>query len=391
MKRLKIAVIGSKGLPPHQGGIEHHCAQLYPRLVKAGHCVDLYARSSYTQGEPVKLYEGVRIITVPSIKVKGFDAFACSGMAAAIALTKRYDIVHYHALGPSLFTPFTRLFSHAKVVVTCHGLDWQRAKWGKLPSRIIRLGEQAAVRYADRLIVVSEALQQYFLTRYGKESAYVENAPVPYVDSDARFSFGRSHGLEQNRYLLFVGRLVPEKRIDLLIGAFQRLKLAGWKLVIVGDNSDSSDFVLKLLRLANSEPNIVFTGELYGRWLAEIVRGAGLFVLPSDVEGLPLVLLEAMQERVPVVVSDIPVHRQMVMGGSGLTFAAGSEESLHERLGWAIAQPQAMQQMAQQAAGYVKMNHSWDAIADKYLAQYEALIRQTTQSVAPVRVGVKRP
>ncbi|MEM8501976.1 MAG: glycosyltransferase family 4 protein [Cyanobacteria bacterium P01_D01_bin.1] len=409
--RLKIAVIGSKGLPPHQGGIEHHCAQLYPRIVQAGHEVDLYARSSYSQSysqphsqldrkspahshhqdSSIQRYKGVRVITTPSIRVRGLDALGCSGMAAAIALTKRYDIVHYHALGPSLFTPFTHHFSSAKVITTCHGLDWQRAKWGKFPRWVIKKGEQAAVGNTNRLIVVSEALQDYFLAQYGKETTYIENAPIPYADSDASFSFGRSLGLEQDRYLLFVGRLVPEKRIDLLIKAFQRLDQTGWKLAIVGDNSDSSEFVLDLLRLASGRPDVVFVGELHGQWLAEIVRGAGLFVLPSDVEGLPLVLLEAMQEQIPVVVSDILVHRQVVGEEGGLTFTTGNEESLRHRLAWAIAHPRAMKQMAGRARGYVSMNYCWDAIASKYLAQYEMLVHRTVEPSVPIRASMKRP
>lgn len=320
---MRIAVIGSKGLPPHQGGIEHHCAEIYPRMVAAGHRVDLYARSSYNgKGTGrTRTYKGVRVITVPSIRVKGIDALACSGMSAAIATTqgllkshtnRPYDIIHFHALGPSLFTPLPKLFSSAKILTTCHGLDWQRAKWGNFSSRIIKTGEQTAVRFADRLVVVSEALQDYFFKAYGKEATYIENAPVTYADSDSHFAYGHSLGLVAKKYLVFVGRLVPEKRVDLLIEAFQRLRPQGWKLALVGDRSDTNAFTAQLLKIANSSPNIVFTGELQGSQLAELMRGAGLFVLPSEVEGLPLALLEAMQEGIPAVVSNIPVHQQMM-------------------------------------------------------------------------------
>ena len=393
---MKIAVIGSKGLPPHQGGIEHHCAEIYPRMVAAGHRVDLYARSSYNQGPArVPNYKGVRVITVPSIRVKGVDALACSGLSAAIATLKlkqrdSYDIVHFHALGPSLFTPLPKLFSKAKVLTTCHGLDWQRAKWGNFSSRVIKTGEQTAVRFADQLVVVSEALQDYFYETYRREAAYIENAPVTYAASDKRFKFCHALGLKPQKYLVFIGRLVPEKRVDLLLDAFKRLNPRGWKLALVGDRSDTDAFTAQLLQIADNHPDIVFTGELQGHQLAEVVRGAGLFVLPSDVEGLPLALLEAMQEGIPAVVSDIPVHRQMIGVDRGMTFKAGDLDHLQDRLAWAITHPQQMSRMAYQAGLYVRSHHNWDTITDKYLALYASLLNIRAKEMAPVRVGAKR-
>jgi glycosyltransferase involved in cell wall biosynthesis len=408
---MRIAVIGSKGLPPHQGGIEHHCAEIYPRMVAAGHRVDLYARSSYNQQvvsptlavgrsnkasykkEPSKkeAYKGVNVITVPSIPIRGIDALACSGLSAALSLRQPYDIVHFHALGPSLFTPLPKLFSEAKVLTTCHGLDWKRAKWGAFSSRVIKTGEQTAVRFADRLVVVSEALQDYFYRTYGKEAIYIENAPVPYAYSDQKFTYGTRLGLSPQRYLVFVGRLVPEKRVDLLLKAFKRLQPKNWKLVVIGDTSDTGAFTSQLLGIANGHPDIVFTGELQGQQLAEIVRGAGLFVLPSDVEGLPLALLEAMQEGIPAVVSDIPVHRQMVGLDRGITFKAGDLDDCQDQLGWAITHLHQMQQMAARARLYVRSHHNWSNITRKYIALYESLLNVSTSQLSPVRIGSKSP
>ncbi|MEL6158195.1 MAG: glycosyltransferase family 4 protein [Cyanobacteria bacterium J06554_11] len=393
---MRIAVIGSKGLPPHQGGIEHHCAEVYPRMVEAGHRVDLYARSSYNHNGRVRSYKGVNVITVPSIQVKGIDALACSGIATFMALRKDYDIVHFHALGPSLFTLLPKFLSRAKVLTTCHGLDWQRAKWGALSSRVIKTGEQNAVRYADQVVVVSEALQAYFLKQYGLLTKYIENAPVAYTATDAQFCYGQELGISQGKYLLFLGRLVPEKRIDLLLQAFQALQpgnqLQDWKLVLVGDKSDTGPFTSQLLQLADNNPNIIFTGELQGSLLAEIVRNAGLFVLPSDIEGLPLALLEAMQEKIPVVVSDIPVHRQMIGHDRGLIFRAGDLANLQTQLVQAISQPGKMKQMARNAAKYVERHHNWDNITNKYLSLYASLSESQpeTQRV-PVSLGSKLP
>lgn len=172
------------------------------------------------------------MITEPSIKAREIDALACAGMSAAIATLKRplgqpYDIVHFHALGTSLFTPLPRLFSKSKILTTCHDLDWQRAKWGNFSSRAIKTGEQTAVKFADRLVVVSEALRDYFYKTYGQEATYIENAPVAYAPSDNRFAYGYSLGLVPQKYMVFVGRLVPKKRVDLLLQAFKGLQPSG--------------------------------------------------------------------------------------------------------------------------------------------------------------------
>src|SRR5919199_5890041 len=161
---MKIAVIGAKGLPPKQGGIEHYCAEVYPRMVARGHSVDLFGRSSYTDCPAMDQYdfEGVRVVSLPCFHLKGVDAFISSALGAIASGGTKYDIVHFHALGPALFTWLPRLASSSKVVVTCQGLDWQRAKWGNFSSRLIQMGERAAVRFADEIIVVSEALRSYF-------------------------------------------------------------------------------------------------------------------------------------------------------------------------------------------------------------------------------------
>ena len=157
---MKIAVIGAKGLPPKQGGIEHYCAEVYPRIVEQGHSVDLYARSSYTEcsWQDRYDYQGVQVISLPGLSLRGVDAFTTSALGAVAASATKYDIIHFHALGPSLFTCLPRLVNTAKVVVTCQGLDWQRAKWGSFSTRVIQLGEKAAVRFAHELMVVSDAL-----------------------------------------------------------------------------------------------------------------------------------------------------------------------------------------------------------------------------------------
>ena len=370
---MKIAVIGAKGLPAKQGGIEHHCQELYSRIVKQGHSVDLFARSSYTASLHHYNVQGIRVLPLPSVKLKGVDALLCSAVAGVVSSRMNYDIVHFHALGPALFSSLPKFTSFAKVVVTCHGLDWRRSKWDKASSELLRMGEKTAVSCADRLIVVSEELRSYFMQTYGRETIYIPNAPANFAQSDPNFSYGTSLGLEQKRYILFLGRLVPEKRPDLLIEAFQTLKPAGWKLVLAGGVSDTNQFVSELVDIAANSTDIVFAGELHGTRLAEIVRGAGLFVLPSELEGLPMAMLEAMQEGVPVIGSDIPPHQQLLAEGRGMLFQNGNLDSCVHCLNWAIDNSQKLSAMVKDAQSYVQAKYNWNYVTSETLRLYANL------------------
>jgi glycosyltransferase involved in cell wall biosynthesis len=387
---MKIAVIGAKGVPPKQGGIEHYCAEVYPRIVTCGHRVNLYAQSLYTDMSWFTKYEfqDIQVISLPSLPIKGFDAFFSSAIGAAHSTMSSYDIVHFHALGPALFSWLPRIGSSAKVVVTCQGLDWQRAKWGNLASALIRLGERTAVRFAHEIIVVSEDLRSYFWETYRRKTIYIPNAPAGYAKSDGRFAYGTELGLVPNRYILFLGRLVPEKCPDLLIRAFQLLQPPGWKLVLVGGDSYTSPFTNQLRQLATQNPNIIFTGELRGGRLAEIVRRAGLFVLPSVVEGLPLAMLEAMREGIPIVASDIPSHQQLIGNERGRLFTAGNLKSCQESLVWALNHPSAMTAMAQNAQNYVQRYHSWNQITTDNLSLYQRLLG--LNPTQPLYAGITR-
>lgn len=380
---MKIAVIGAKSLPPRQGGIEHHCAEIYARLVAQGHSVDFFARSNCTHLPAFHRhkFQGIQVMSLPCSKVRGADAFISSALGSLMTLGNHYDIVHFHGLGPALFSWIPRFFSSTKVVVTCHGLDWQRAKWSKFASRLIWLGEKVAMNAADEIVVVSDTLQSYFLKTYGREVSYIPNAPATYAASDPNFSYIKTLGLNPGRYIVFLGRLVPEKCPDLLIEAFKRLQPPGWKLVLVGA-PDGSAFYSKLLDLSADDPNIRFMGEMRGSPLAEVVRGAGLSVLPSNLEGLPLTLLESMHEGIPVLASNIPPHLNLLGSDRGLLFRSEDLESCIKHLKWAIQHPQEMQNMAQKAQVYVKMLYNWGEITNDCLNLYERLLSMPNWTLA---------
>lgn len=369
---MRIAVIGAKGLPARQGGIEHYCEALYPKIVEQGHSVDLFARSSYVNKPwfSVSEYKGMRIICLPSVPLKGLDAFTSSCFAALLASNKSYDVIHFHALGPALFSVIPRLLSSAKIIVTCQGLDWQRAKWGKLSSKIIRLGEKTAAIYAHEIVVVSKTLKCYFAETHHLRPIYIPNGPGTYAETDPHLKSVKSLGLTPGKYLLFLGRLVPEKRPDFLIQAFQILKKTGWKLAIAGGDSDTTAYIAKLHKLAKGNPNIVFTGELKGSPLAEIVKGAGLFVSASNLEGLPLAMLEAMREGIPVVASDIAPHQQLLESDRGLLFDSKSVLACAKALEQGMLYPEQSAVMAQKAQAHVRANYNWSKIAADNLAVY---------------------
>ncbi|MDJ0571263.1 MAG: glycosyltransferase family 4 protein [Pleurocapsa sp. MO_192.B19] len=372
---MKIAVIGAKGLPARQGGIEHYCKELYSRMVEEDHSIDVFARASYIE-QPwlsVSNYQGIRVFCVPSLPLKGLDAFICAAIATIVSTIKGYDIIHFHALGPAIFCFIPKLFSSAQVVVTCHGLDWKRAKWNKFARYIIRLGEKNAVRYAHKLIVVSQYLHNYFHTTYGLETNYIPTAPSTYSRLIPNFSYSKSLGLKKGRYILFLGRLVPEKRPDLLIEAFQLLNPRGWKLVIVGSTKPLDKFKLQLIKNKRGNENIIFTNELRGSYLSEIVSRAGLFVLPSDLEGLPLAMLEAMKEGIPIIASNIAPHQQLIGSKRGMLFQAGNIQSLSRCLKQAISQPEGLQKMAEEGQKYVKANYRWDKVTYENLQVYTKL------------------
>ncbi|MFB2875820.1 glycosyltransferase family 4 protein [Floridanema aerugineum] len=386
---MKIAVIGVKGLPAKQGGIEHHCEEIYPRLVAQGHSVDLFARSSYTESTSLESYDykGVKVVSLPCLYAGGMDALLSSALGAIASGTEQYDIVHFHALGPSIFCWLPKLTTSAKIVVTCHGLDWQRAKWGKSSGKLLYYGERAAVRFADEIIVVSEELRSYFKKVYNKETTYIPNAASVLAPSDPEFAFGTSLGLTQQKYILFLGRLVPEKCPDLLIQAFQKLQPKGWKLALVGGTSDTAEYSTKLVNMAANNKDIIFAGQQKGSHLAELIRGAGLFVLPSKLEGLPIAMLEAMQEGIPVVASDIPVHQQLTSEQRGLAFQVENLDSCISTLDWAIHHPEEMAVMAKNAQKYVQTHYNWEEISAETLKVYTTLLSSLKKVEPPIPVS----
>lgn len=289
-KYMKIAMVGQKRVPSHDGGIEVVVGELAKRMVAQGHSVTCYNRTDKQQPQPEN-FNGISLKYVPTIQKKGLAAVSASFFACLCAAVGNYDVVHVHAEGPALFCWLPKLMGK-RVIVTVHGLDWTRAKWQNgIASKCIKLGEEMAVRHADELIVLSHGMKQYFADTYGRETLLIPNG-VPSFQPCAP-ELIRQYGLEKDNYILYLGRIVPEKGEHYLIEAYKHLP-TDKKLVIAGGASDSQEYFDELREMAKDDDRVIFLGFVQGQLLAELYSNAYTYVLPSDVEGMPLSLMEAM-------------------------------------------------------------------------------------------------
>lgn len=369
---MKIAVFGHKRIPSREGGVEIVAEELSTRMVKLGHEVTCYNRGGHhvsgTQfdAKAPKVYKGIRLKKVLTIDKKGLAAVTSSFCAAFRCAFSRAKVVHIHAEGPAFLCWLPKLFGK-RVVVTVHGLDWQREKWKSgFASKYIRAGERAAVRHAHEIIVLSRNVQQYFMDTYGREVRFIPNGvtrPVAAPPEEIT-----KMGLSPNGYLLFLGRLVPEKGIHYLIEAFRQVQTEK-KLVIAGGASDTDDYVTRLKEAAAEDSRILFTGFVQGRLLEELYSNAYIYVLPSDVEGMPLSLLEAMSYGNCCVVSDIAECAEVVEA-QGITFPKGDVNALQKTLQRLCDDPAEVKTYQEKAADFICGKYDWDHVTEKTLELY---------------------
>lgn len=367
---MRIAVLGTKGIPAQFGGIERHCEELYPRLAERGHAVTLFVRGWYT---PVRgPYRGVNLRLAPTLNHKGLDAFLHTAAGSFLTLADKFDIVHYHGIGPSLFS-FMPELRRTQTVATVHALDWQRAKWGKGAQAVLRAGEWASAHFPGRTIVVSRELQNYFLAKYGRQTTFIPNG-VTFTPRPRAAALLTPLGIKRGRYILFLGRLVPEKGCHDLIRAYRQLD-TGLPLVVAGGSSHSDEYVQSLKTLAAGDGHIVFTGNVEGELLRQLSAHAALFVLPSLLEGFPIVLLEMLSFAVPILAADIGPSREALAGGEyGGLYRAGDVEDLQLRLGEALASLPGLKQKAEAGRKHIKKANDWDEIAKQTESLYEEVL-----------------
>lgn len=371
--KLNIAMFGHKRIPSREGGIEIVVEEISTRLVRENHTVTCFNRAGHhVSGKEFdtqsgKEYKGIKLKTVPTIEQKGLAAVSSSFFAALCSAFGKYDVVHIHAEGPAFFSWLPKLFGK-RVVVTVHGIDWQREKWKSgFGSKFIRQGEKNAVKYADEIIVLSKGVQNYFKDTYGRETQFIPNG-VNRPDIQEAQLITEKFGLNKDSYILFLGRLVPEKGIRYLIEAFKQIK-TDKKLVIAGGSSDTDSFAEELKELAKDDDRIIFTGFVQGQMLDELYSNAYIYILPSDLEGMPLSLLEAMSCGNCCLVSDIPECAEVV-GDKALIFKKSDVSDLREKMQEACDYPETVIELKKQAADFICEKYNWDDVVEKTVELY---------------------
>lgn len=373
MKKLKIAMLGHKRIPSREGGVEIVVGELSERMVKRGHSVTVYnRRGKHVSGEEYGTqslgeYNGVKIKSVFTIDKKGLAAMSSSFFAALRAAFGRYDAVHFHAEGPCAMIPIVKLFGK-RTVATIHGLDWQRAKWGGFAVKYLKFGEKMAAKYADEIIVLSKNVQKYFKVTYNRDTVYIPNG-APSVNIREADIITEKWGLVKDDYILFLGRIVPEKGILYLIDAFRNVNTSK-KLVIAGGASDTNEFMAEVKAAAAEDERIVFTDFVEGQTLEELYSNAYVYTLPSDLEGMPISLLEAMCYGNCCLVSDIPECSEVV-GDMAYTFKKSDTEDLRNKLQHLCDNEAEVMHFRAGAGEYIRNKFNWEDVTDKTLRLYE--------------------
>ena len=381
---LNIAMLGQKHIRYREGGVEVVVAELSTRMVKLGHHVTCYDRGGHHvsgkgyDSEKKSVYNGVVVKQVFTINKKGLAAFSSAFSAAVQASFSNADVVHFHAEGPCVMMWLPKLFGKC-CVCTIHGIDWQRAKWTGMAKKVIHYGEKVAAREADEIIVLSKSAQDYFWNTYHRKTVLLPNGidpaePVPIHEIQ------KQYGLAKDQYILFLGRIVPEKGIHYLIRAFRKIQ-TDKKLVIAGGASDTASYYEEVKKLAEGDDRILFTGFVSGRPMQELYSNAYLYVLPSDLEGMPLTILEAMSYGDCCLVSDIPECADVV-GDAGVTFRHGNVDDLRCNLEQLFASPGQVSQYGKMARERIQTYYSWDDITRNTIQVYRGTLDSVSEKDA---------
>mgnify|MGYP000302556905 FL=1 len=373
-KKISIAMIGQKHIPSREGGVEIVVEELSTRMVKKGYHVIVYNRKSkHAMDKKQKItnitsYKGVELKYALTIDKKGLAAMTSSFFGSLQILFSKADVVHYHAEGPCAMIPLIKFFSKKKIVATIHGLDWQRAKWGSgFASKYIKFGEKMAAKYADEIIVLSNNVQEYFKNTYNRKTNFIPNGVnKPQILKPDIIK--KKYKLKKEDYILFLGRIVPEKGIHYLIEAFNKID-TNKKLVIAGGASDTDSYYSELKEKAKANKNIIFTGFVQGQELEELYSNAYIYCLPSDLEGMPLSLLEAMSYGLCCLTSDIKECSD-VIADKGKTFLKSNVDDLTAKIQQLLEDENLVKKYKKESQNYILEKYNWDDVVEKTMELY---------------------
>jgi glycosyltransferase involved in cell wall biosynthesis len=357
---MNIFVIGTRGIPNVQGGVERHCECLYP-LLSNKYKIVIFRRSPYIDNK-CKIWNNIHFINLLSTRIKGFEALFHSFLCAIVCIFRRPDIVHIHNIGPGILTPLLRLFK-LKVVLTYHSPNYEHAKWNFFAKNILRFGEYLALKYASHVIFVNQKQREKFKKEVIVKSVCIPNGVLHPVQSTS-IGYINSLGIAPRKYILAVGRITQEKGFDYLIEAYKNLHNPDYHLVIAGGTDHVTAYTKQIIKQAK-ESNVILAGFVSGEKLQQLYSHARVFVLPSSHEGMPISLLEAMSYRLPVIASDIPANLEIGLSRE-CYFPAGDVRELAERLNKAIKYPA-------QPVNYDMKKYNWDEIAKQVIKVYEKI------------------
>lgn len=357
----KIVVVGLRGIPDALGGIETHCQELLPLLAQKGNDITVIRRADYFS-DNLTQYKGVKLYDIKSPKSKSFETIIHTFKAInAAKFHLKADIVHIHAIGPALLVPYARILG-LKVIFTHHGRDYDRDKWGKIAKTILKVGEYCGAKFSNRIIVISELLQKSLKNKFKARniSLIYNGVPKPQIITDGEYL--GSLGIEKDKYIFAMGRFVPEKNFDKLINAFSKIK-SDYKLVIAGDNLIEDDYSLRLKKIGK-EKGVIMPGFIKGEKLYSLLTNAGLFILPSSHEGLPIALLEAMSYDLNALVSDIKPNLEVGLSEDSY-FQTNNTQDFIMKLNQKLANPGKVK--------YDMEKYDWDIISQKTAEVYDSL------------------
>lgn len=376
-------ILGLRGFPQVQGGVETHAEHLYCELAQMGCEIEVLVRHSYQPKENSKVWKAIRFTRLWAPRKKSIEALVHTFIGVLYAAWRRPDVLHIHAIGPAFMTPLARLFG-LRVVVTHHGPDYDRQKWGGAAKTVLRLGERFGMRFANQRIVISNVIRSLVLAKYGCESVLIPNGvtlPAPPATSGALTAFS----LVPKKYVLLVSRMVPEKRHLDLIHAFAAAGLVGWKLVLVGDADHHDAYARSVRDAAAGTPDVVCTGFQSGLALRELYAHAAIFVLPSSHEGLPIALLEALSYGLPVIASDIPANLEVRNPGVRF-YPLGDIGKLALQIG-ELANATRSAGQAEAAQQQLAETYRWSTIARDTRLVYERALGQLAEKRAQIESG----
>jgi glycosyltransferase involved in cell wall biosynthesis len=369
-RRPKVAMIGSRGFPGQHGGVERVLEAVCPRLVATGRA-DVVVHCAHWLDLEGNEYRGVELRRARGLRSKYGDTFTRSLVATFRELFSSTDVVHYHSIGSAPLALLPRLF-RKKVVVTVHGLDWQRSKWNSLGKWFLQFGEWASVRFPHRTLVVGRELQEYLEQRYGRRIDFIANGAEHREPRPAELIL--EEGIVPRKFVLFVGRIVPEKGVHVLVEAFRSIDgVDDVQLVLVGSTWYESEYHDQLKRLVGDDGRIRFMGEVSDEVLHELYSNCAVYVLPSEVEGMSLSLLDAMAFGCCIVTSSIPPNANLV-GDAGLVFRTGNVEDLAQQLGGVLRDDEAAEKHRTMARARAEGEFNWDRIADEWADVYDDLL-----------------